>query len=255
MSLPQELFDEILSHLPLDDEQDKRALQNYSLVAKSWTNPSRRRLFKTVEIREAILQSWLGNILPADNGLLQHVRSLSYITNIGVRRSGFQLEYRVDVLRDYFPFLHQLRHLSLSSMHLPSSISQELQMFSAFRHTLSRLSLKYCKVTISALVALINRFPSLNHLDLSHVSKVDGGPAPPLSRPLIGQLRISGFHQDILDLLDQLSGLGSVSFDDIVLTQYPWPRVQNLERIVNAVGVNVKRLRLLSRFEGCTYIT
>jgi len=42
MNLPQELLDEILSYLPPDDREGKRPLRNYSLVAKSWVNPSRR---------------------------------------------------------------------------------------------------------------------------------------------------------------------------------------------------------------------
>jgi hypothetical protein len=227
------------------------------LVAKSWINPSRRRLFKTVEIRETTLQSWLDNIPPANDGLLQHVRSLSYITDSGAEHNAlFPCEHRVDVLRDYFPSLRRLRHLSLSSMHLPSSIPQEAEMFPAFRHTLSRLSLDYFMVTISALVTLINYFPNLNRLDLSRLfHKVDGEPAPPLSRPLIGQLHVSEFHQDILDLLDQLSELGSVLFDEIILTEYPRTRVRTLERIVNAAGAGVKRLRLSSGFAACMYTT
>ena len=62
MNLPQELLEEILSHLPLEDEQGKQSLQKCSLVAKSWVNPSQRRLFETVEIQDKTLNLWLDDI-------------------------------------------------------------------------------------------------------------------------------------------------------------------------------------------------
>lgn len=79
MHLPQELLEEILSYLPLDDEQDEQSLRNCSVVARSWVNPSRRRLFKMVGIRNEGIQLWLANVPSTNEGLLQHVRSFSYI--------------------------------------------------------------------------------------------------------------------------------------------------------------------------------
>jgi len=245
MNLPQELLDEILSYLPPGDGQDKQLLQNCSLVAKSWVNPSRRQLFKTVKIRERDLQSRLDSVPPANNGLLHHVCSLSYVAEIRAWRSILPPGHPIDVLRDYLPFFQRLQHLSLSSVHLPSDISHQVEVFSAFQHTLSRLSLDHCSVTINALVAFINYFSSLDCLDLIHpLYNTDGVPAVPLSRPLISKLHISNYFKDDFDPLDQLWGLG-LSFDEIVVYYTSWLHSSTLSRIVDALGVNAKYLRLL----------
>jgi len=250
MDLPQELLDKILSHLPPYDERDERTLRNCCLVAKSWVHPARRLLFETVELQEKNLQSWLDSIPTTNEGLLQHVRSLSCITNIG------NLEYRIDMIQDYFPSLCQLRHLSLSSVHLPLDFSQQVEVFSAFKYTLLRLSLNYCEVTISALVTLISCFPNLNHLDLTHLlrHKMDTKIAPPLSRPRVGKLYIAEFYGDLLGLLDQLSELG-LAFDEIVVGGRSGVTTYALSRIVNAMGKTVKRLRLPDYFSGRMYLT
>jgi len=245
MNLPQELLDEILSYLPLGDGQDKQLLQNCSLVAKSWVNPSRRQLFKTVKIRERDLQLRLDSVPPANDGLFHHVRSLSYIAKIGAWWSVLLPGHPIDVLRDYLPFFQRLQHLSLSSVYLSSGVSHQVEVFSAFQHTLSRLSLDHCSVTIGALVAFINYFSSLDRLDLiSPLYNTDGAPAVPLSRPLIPKLHISDCYKDDLDLLDQLWGLG-LSFDEVVVDYTSWLRSSTLSRIVDALGVNTKYLRLL----------
>ena len=258
MRFPQELIDEILNYLPLDDEQNQQSLRNCSLVAKSWTNPSQGRLFKTVEIQEATFRQWLDTIPPAHTELLRHVHSLSYITT-AEQLIGRVQEHRIDVLRDYLPSFHRLQHLTLSFTHIPSDISRQIGIFSAFRHGLSQLSLQCCTVTISALVALINFFPSLDRLDLHNiVHDADGEAASPLRRPLIRKLHTSRLHKDALDILAQLSELGLV-FEELdvdgswdVITLYA------ISCIVDSLGVNVKRLRALRTYrtlEACMYIT
>ena len=255
MSLPLEVLDEILSYLPPDDRQSFR---NSSLVAKSWIVPSQRRIFETVHIRTTTFQSLRNSIPLSKDGPLQHVRSLYYILDDRWMHSGPQPEYYVSVLRDHFPFLHRLRHLFLSFVCLPSAISQELWMFSTFQRTLSQLYLDHCDVTICALITLLNYFPNLNCLGLNQLlHEVDDKSPPPLSRPLPRQLLIT---EDDPSLLDQLSQLG-LGFDEITLNTRLHPcsctntRIpeQTLERIVDAVGVSVKRLRLLDPLEGISH--
>ena len=250
MGLPQELIDEILSYLSLDDEHGKQSLRSCSLVAKSWINPSRRHLFETVAILEltGTLQSWLDSIPPANDDLLQHVRSLSLMFT--TRPIDLRPVRHVDVLQDYFPFLHQLRHLSLSSAHLLSDIPQRVDLFSAFRHTLSQLSLGRCEVATSALGALIDYFPNLNRLNLSRITRgLDDEPVSPVSRPLVERLYTSGLY-GTMGFLDQLSGLGLV-FEEIVLDERASAHL--VERVADAVGMSVKHLRLLQPLRGCVY--
>ena len=342
MDIPPELFDEILSCLPSDD---RRSLQSCSLVAKSWVNPSRRRLFETVHIRATTLRAWQTSIPPADdrepqraalalqpwldsippangglfeyvqwllqlrsviasrrdhvpnqplqgirsclqqlrdiippaeNGLLyyvrsllqsirdtippedvellHHVRSLSYSADTR-DRGGVRPEYFSSVLRNYYPSLHQLQHLSLSSVCFVSNTPQDIGMFSAFRHTLSRLSLNSCDFTISTLVSLIDYFPNLNRLDLTRpLSCVNDKPVRPVSRPLLRQLHISEAYEGGFSILDQLSEVG-LAFDEIVVDGPSPVSLHTLGRVVDAVGARVRCLKLSNPLETCTYIT
>jgi len=255
MNLPQELLDEILLYLLSDDKEDKRSLQNYSLVAKSWVNPSRRWLFKTVEIQERNLQSWLDNIPPANEELLQHVRSLFYFTSTRLEWIDSLPGHRIDVLRDYLPSFHKLQHLSVSFMCLPPDISHQVEIFSTFRHTISRLSLSCCSVTISALVTLVNYLSCLDRLDLSCISyKTGGEPTIPLPRPIISKLHISDCYSDGLHFLNHLSQLGPVPAGIVFEDRVPALPVI-LGRILATLGVNVKRLKLPFTYSTRMHIT
>jgi len=216
------------------------------LVSKSWTNPSRRHLFKEVNVSEKFLPSWLNRISPANHQLLQHIQVLSYVTSTQNLRNGGPPKYSINVLQDYLPSFHQLQHLSLFSMHIPSDVSLKLEIFSAFQSTLSRLSLKHCDVTISALITLINYFPNLDHLDLSSLRQGTGGkPTPPLSRPRMSRLHLSELRPEASGILNQLSELGPV-FDEVQVVNGRLPaRLPALTRIANTVGERVKRLGLL----------
>ena len=95
-------------------------------------------------------------------------------------------------------------------------MSQQIETFSAFRHSLSQLTLQYCTVTVSALAALTNCFPSLDRLDFRHMrEEVDGKPAFPLCRPLTRKLYISA-HNCGVSILGKLSELGLVP-EELVL--------------------------------------
>jgi len=101
-------------------------------------------------------------------------------------------------------------------MHLPPDISQEIERFSAFRHTLTRLSLDRCVVTSSAFTTVINYFPGLNNLDLGRLFyQEDAKPAPPLTHLVIGKLCNTKFSEGGMCFFNRLSKLGLV-FDEII---------------------------------------
>ncbi|KAF9645177.1 hypothetical protein BDM02DRAFT_3120599 [Thelephora ganbajun] len=184
MHLPEELLDEIFSHLPSDD---RRSLENCSLVSKSWLQPSRRHLFARVFVESTTYQSWLDNISPTNTGLLHHVRSLTYYRIGGDEATDSRCG--VYALRDYLPSFFQLQRLILCLTNIEPTICDHLEWFSAFQHTLSSLLLARVSVTWSAFVALVGYFPNLRDLDIFEASfQVDGRPIPPLPRALRGKL-------------------------------------------------------------------
>ena len=75
MNLPQEVLDEIFSHLP---SNNKRSLRSCSLVSKSSLEPAYRLLFASISFEATAYQSWLNNISPTNTGLLRCARPLTY---------------------------------------------------------------------------------------------------------------------------------------------------------------------------------
>jgi len=239
MSLPLELIDEIVNNLPPDEPQ---TLRNCSLVAKSWVHRSQKRLFETVRISRSTRSSWVGSISPANLELLRHVRSFAYILD---HTAWLRFPaYRTDSLGDYLPSLRNLESLVLSSMDLQSDISQQVENFSAFRHTLSSISLWECRISPGALVTVVNYFPNLVNLQLrASTQAADHEPVPPLLRPLRGRLSVQKLRDHHLPVLDRLSDLPP-ELDELVLGG-----AIAYDHIVATYARSVKRLRLLGGFE------
>jgi hypothetical protein len=199
MYLPEELLDEIFSHLPSDRG---RSLMSCSLVAKSWLEPSRRLLFAHISIRRDNYRSWLDNIQPRSTGLLRYARSLTYFLRA---EDGASRLYCVHALRHYFPSFCQLRTLTFCNVVVEPTIHEHLGLFSAFQHMLSSLSLARVSITWSAFVTLVGYFPHLRNLNIRSPSfRVDDIPVPQLPRPLRGRLIIEPFRGDGMDFFSQL---------------------------------------------------
>lgn len=250
MHFPPELLDRIFGYFDIL-LWGCISLKKFSLVAKSWVYPSQRRIFETVYISERQLWSWLGNISPKNVELLGHIRSLTYDMD-ATPRVGIDPARRMDVLRDYLPSFRQLRSLYLVCTPIPSP-PQQVQVFSAFQHTMSYFSLSNSVVTTSALVALVNYLPNLTHLDFLNLTyHTDDESIPPLSRPLLRKLSITQFRtENDLYLLDQLFEVG-LKFDEVDATrlgfgsnEVTWQ--QFTTRVIDAFGANAQRLVL----RGC----
>lgn len=185
MDLPEELLDEILGHLPLDDE---RSLRSCSLVSRSWLGPSRRLLFANIRIRRDNHQSWLNNISPTNTQLLRHARSLTYFYPL---QETPDPRYCIRLLRHYLPSFRQLKTLNLCKLTVELTTSEHLTLFSAFQNTLSSLSLTQVSITWSSFVALVGYFPRLRDLNICKPSfRVGDWPIPQMTHPLRGRLFI-----------------------------------------------------------------
>ena len=235
--LPQELIDEIIGQLP---PGDRRSLQNCSLVAKSWTHSSQKYLFENVYIGRWSLQPWLDNISPTNATLLGHVRRLTY----DYSETEVVLAHRH--LCDYFPSFRQLRTFTFFGAYI-SSLPLLTQSFSAFKHSLSTISMFGCTVTTSGFATIINYFPnltSLRLLSLSHRRKNDQ--TPPLSRPHLKRLFVNAWSADHLDLINELSGLG-LRFDEVVIDTVIFYRpgwLNFVKRVIDVFGTDAKRLKV-----------
>jgi len=241
MRLPPELIDEIFSHLSLDEPQ---TLRNCSLVAKSWVYRSQKRLFETIHISELTHSSWANSISPANLELLHHVHFLTLHTTTWWCHIPV---HGIHHLSDYLPSLYNLESLVLSLMHLRVDFSQ-IKNFSAFRLTLSSLSLRNCHLSTYVLITLVNYFPNLVDLELRIPIYVgDYHRVPPLSRPLHGRLSVQTCGIN-LPLFDELSDLPP-ELDELFLGG-GFQGVIQYDHMVATYAGSVKCLRLLCGFNS-----
>ena len=248
MSFPQELVDEILSHLPVHDKQN-HSLRNCSLVAKSWIDPSRRRLFETVLIGERNRRSWLDKISPSNIELLRHVRSLCLVGSDPWGRDSPKYT-DIEDLYVYFPSFCQLHTIELTETHIPPNIPERIEMFFPCQHVLSSLILATVFLPWRSFIALIDYFPNLRDLELSSLSFEDDNiNSPPLSRPLRGKLHFYLFKEEsLIALSNWLAGL-EVEYEELVVG-VGYVSGTYSQRIVAACQKTLKRLK----FESCECI-
>ena len=236
--LPQEVLDEIISHLP---SGDLHSLQYCSLVAKSWIYPSRRRLFEFIPpLQEATLWSWLNYVSPKNVELLQHVRAISVVIAdpLPDQRSGAPTDFPHNG-SSLFPCLKRLVLYSGTS---PSVARLGVSL--ASQRTLVYLALYRCRLTISTLATLINHFPNLVHLQLlSLYHDVDDDPISALSRPLQNLSANEADYCDEPSVLDQLLELKPQCVG-VTISVFPYLAPSLTQRIIDGVEETVKCLNL-----------
>ena len=210
MNLPQELLDEILSYLP---PYDTKSLKSCSLVSKSWVEPSRRLLFANVHIRLGTYNSWKDTISPTNANLLRHVRSLTFFSHIRFAYPRYSRYSSLPVrsfytLRDYLPSFSQLRTLTLYCIHIEPTISERLELLSAFRHTLGSLTLTTVSATWSSFVAFVGHFPNLRDLAILEASlQADDLPVPTTIHAGRGSLCVNLVAENMDVLCNRLAEL------------------------------------------------
>ena len=187
MTLPPEVMDKILEHIHVNGWKSP-TLCACALVATWWTGPSQRRLFSSVKIHPNNYKRWMNGVVLSKSKahLLGHVRSLSDI-------GGYEIRILARFCGEYLSALQNLDNLWLYTTTIEHIGENEFHTcFSAFRETLTNLSLYGFATSFSAFVTLIDYFPNITTLQLhSFDLKPDKRPVPSLSRPLRGKLELS----------------------------------------------------------------
>ena len=242
VTLPPEILDKILEHLPAD-RQGRQTLIACALVATWWMEPSRRRLFSSVEIHESNYKLWMNGVVSSGSKahLLKYVRSLSHssVPNITITY-GMR-----DLARDsggYLSGLHNLQSLTMSVIRV-EYISGGLfyTCFSAFRDTLTLLSLIHFTTSLGAFVALVNYFPNIKTLELFWpMLEPDEGPVPSLSRPLRGRLFLLNVIPNSLEFFNQFAKL-DLEYDELAID----PDFIGTEVLESALRISTRTVRFL----------
>ena len=249
MELPSDLIIEIVGHIPPDDKQ---SFWNCLLAAKSWIHPSQRHLFKAIWIYPQNLGLWPNNVSPRSVALLGHVQFLAYRQRDRMVYPGARTGEPVDcALHDYLPSFRQLRYFALSLAHV-IPLFPEMELFFAFQHTLSDITLSGCNTTTNTLVTVINYFPNFIHLhlyDLDH-HKEDKLTIP-LARCHLEKLYIAQWPTHSLEALKELLKQG-LDFDELIVTStiltHDWTEFG--KHVVGMFGASLRNPRLFKAPKG-----
>lgn len=196
MTLPPETLDKIFEHIPTNGK-GRQTLTACALVATWWVGPSQRRLFSSVSIYERNYKRWMESVvLSGPNAhLLGYARSLWHC-HVLDPMADHKYPMR-DLPQDsgkYLSTLCNIHSLTLFNARV-EHISEDLfhTCFSAFRGTLTYLSLESFATSFSAFVILVDYFPNITTLRFtSFALGPDEGPVPPClprSGPMLGVLR------------------------------------------------------------------
>jgi len=243
--LPPEILDKILKHIPTDRD-GRPTLIACALVATWWTGPSQRRLFSLVSINNGNYQRWMNSVvLPGPkNHLLQCVRSLKHIRS-PVTGTTCLMRNLPKNSGGYLSALHNIRSLTLGTIRI-ERISEEgfHTCFSAFRETLTDLTLELFTTSFSMFVTLVDYFPNITTLRLSAFTLIPNeGPVPPLSRPLRGKLHVRQSDSRCLEFVNRLAKL-DLEYEGLVFESPVAVEAKFLETILRISASTVKYLRL-----------
>ena len=149
---------------------------------------------------------------------------------------------------EYLSTLHNIRSLTLFEIKIePISEAGFRACFSAFRETLTNLTLMYFVTSFSTFVTLVDYFPNITTLQLT-MPRVDPDeePVPPLSRPLRGKIFIQDIHPCCMGFFSRLAKL-DLEYEELALGDSTETKV--LETVLQ-LGVNtVKYLKLSPLFD------
>jgi len=187
--------------------------------------------------------------------LLALVRSLSHRCgrDIGTKYPTRDLELDSG---GYFSALPNVHSLTLRNLRVEHTSERQFRIcFSAFRETLTYLSLEVIATSLGAFVTLVDYFPNITTLQLrSFVLEPDDGPVPPPSRPFQGKLYIGCFQDDRLEFFDRFAKL-NLEYEELVIAPtalFTYEKRKLLEIALQISTSTVKFLRLMTEIE-CEY--
>ena len=249
-TIPREIFDQILEQIPTDTGEGRQTLTACALVATWWTESSQRHLFSSVDVDQDNYEQWMNGVSLSRSKalLLGYVHSLGYYRDIGDQMRGIPEEFG-----KCLPALRNLHSLTLSNIEAEHLSRENLRArFSAFRVTLTYLSLDNFTTLFRALVNLVDYFPNITTLQLrSFILKLDGGLVPHLSRPYQGKLLVSITRHGDLEFFNRFAKL-DLEYEELTV-ESPYPMFIGAKFVESALRISagtVKFLRLTSELQG-----
>ena len=236
-------MEHILEHIPAED---RTTLIACALVAAWWTGPSQRRLFSSVSIHDGNYERWVDSVVHSGvkTRLLGYVRSLQHRRHDPGVRGTYPMGRLTEDSGEYLSALRGVRSLELCHVGI-DSISQDdfSNCFSAFRETLTDLTLRHFFASFSTFVTLVGYFPNITTLKLGIFTTIpDEGPVPPLSRPLRGKICVGFTGTECVEFFNRFAKL-DLEYEELQVMSSRLC-MEPLESVLRLSASTVKYLRL-----------
>ncbi|KAF9783982.1 hypothetical protein BJ322DRAFT_889284 [Thelephora terrestris] len=246
MILPQEIVDEVIDNLAFDFS----TLQSTSLVQKSWTHRSRRRLFYFVPINSlSLLEKWSRCISPDPNGIASYPRSILLSLN-GTPKSWLEPE-NLDRFHGHFCSFSGVERLVIAGLETAKfDAFSTPRYFGNFAATVRSLELRTPIGPPASLLSFISSFPLVDDLGIEYPSTVTAGGVSqeefiqPVAAPsFTGKLRLLDILRESYLFVELLCTL-PLSFDTISVSSRDWEGLPQLAKLTSKCGRTLRTLHI-----------
>ena len=183
--------------------------------------------------------------------LLEHIRLLRHQRHNVETGASYPMRNLPKDSGEYLSALHNIRSLELVNIRI-EDIGEEgfRTCFSAFRETLTDLTLALFVISFSAFVGLVGYFHNITTLQMVYFSVIpDERPVPQLSRPLRGKIRLRNIGRNFMEFFNRLANL-DLEYEELVLESCSGMETKLLESVLQLSTSAVKHLRLTTDFRG-----
>jgi len=253
MDIPQEIVDEVIDNLAFDFT----TLKSTSLVKKSWTHRSRRRLFYFVAIDSLRrLEQWSLSISPDPEGVASYPRTVILLSN-DIPRSWVRPENLVK-FHDHFRSFSRVERLVISRLETAKfDATSTPHYFGNFTATVRSLELQTAAGTFASLFSFICAFPLVDDLaiefpNVTGGSGKDGGVTDLTSVPSFrGKLKLLDMFHGSGPLVELLCAL-PLPFHTISISSRDPGRLPQLAKLVSKCGKTLRSLHIKRKTRGMT---
>ena len=178
--------------------------------------------------------------------LLRYVRSLEQYPRTPNTGNNYAMQNLLEDSGKYLSALHNIRSLELTTIGIEHVGEGGFRAcFSAFRETLTNLSLMAFVTSFSTFVTLVDYFPNITTLRVGFFSvESDEGPVPLLSRPLRGKICLRDINYGSMEFFSRFAKL-DLEYEELVLESCLRTTTELLESVLRLGASTVKYLRLM----------
>lgn len=252
MDLPQEIIDEVIDNLAFDF----RTLKSTSLVRKSWTHRSRRRLFHFVPINSlSRLEKWSQSISPDPNGIASYARVI-LLEPLDTPRSWIEPE-NLDKFSEHFRSFSGVERLIITGLETAKfDATSTPRYFGNLAATVRSLELRAAVGPPVSILSFISSFPLVDDLDIQLPICVpadgesQGEDIQPTVNPSFkGKFRLLDSFHESYPLVELLCTL-RLSFHTIWVSSRSAGRLPQLAKLTSKCGKTLRSLHITRRTHG-----